>query len=271
MGLEPARRAGLQTTGPILIMRSKALWLWRSAVIATVGAAAIAWQPSAAQAPVQGRVIAPSAKQSIDARLRRVEQSSRAALSLLTQIDALRREVQELRNANEQLANRLGKAEQRLERVARNNANRPAAPSATAPAGNAAAQPSAGSADPEAQRQYEAAVDQLMAARYPQAASAFETFLQANSGSRFAGKAQYFLAESYYQQGKSRAALGAYQQLLSRHPNDAKVPESGLKIADLLDELGQRKEAAAALQAVIKNHPGTSFETMARQRLAELR
>ena len=239
---------------------------------AIVGVAGV--MNASAQAPVQGRVIQNTSRPSIEARLRRVEQSSRAALSLLKQIDALRREVQELRNANEQLTNRLELAEQRLERVARNGNTQPANPATSTTAGSASGNgTSAANTDGDdtaAQQQYEAAVEQLMAARYPQATKGFQDFLQSNGGSRYAGKAQYFLAESYYQQGKSRAALSAYQMLLSRYPNDPKVPESGLKIADLLDELGQRKDAINELKAVIKSYPDTSFESMAKQRLSEL-
>ncbi|MEM7404875.1 MAG: tol-pal system protein YbgF [Pseudomonadota bacterium] len=219
---------------------------------------------SHAQAPVQGRS-AQASGQSIELRLRRVEQSARAALSLLKQIDALRREVQTLRNANERLTNRLEQAENRLETLTR---RRPAAAPAAPAADNGAGDES--TTDTAAQAQYEGAVDQLMAARYPDAIKSFTTFLQAHGDSRFAGKAQYFLAESHYQQGDVKSALAAYQQLLARFPNDSKVPESSLKIADLLDELGRTKEAISTLRAVVTNYPGTTFESLARQRLAEL-
>ncbi|MEM7504878.1 MAG: tol-pal system protein YbgF [Pseudomonadota bacterium] len=219
-----------------------------------------------AQAPVQGRS-AQGQGQSVELRLRRVEQSARAALSLLKQIDALRREVQTLRNANERLTNRLEQAENRLERLSKRR------PAASAPATTPASNDGAGdedAVDTAAQSQYEGAVDQLMAAKYPAAIKSFTTFLQEHGSSRFAGKAQYFLAESHYQQGDVKSALAAYQQLLARFPNDSKVPESSLKIADLLDELGRTNDAITTLRGVVTNYPGTTFESLARQRLAEL-
>jgi tol-pal system protein YbgF len=217
-----------------------------------------------AAAPVQGRSL--QSNQALELRVRRVEQSARAALSLLKQIDALRREVQELRNANERLANRLDKAERRLENVYQANARKAqAAPDTAAQA--AAAQ---SEQDLAAQTAYQSGVDKVIAGEYEAAISHFEGFMVTFANSQYAPKAQYYLAESQYQRGNLQPALQAYQKVIVSYPNSKKVPESSLKIADILDEMGESDAAMEALRAVIRNYPGTSFESMARQRLTEL-
>lgn len=229
--------------------------------------------PAAAQAPVQGRQIQ-SQSSALELRLRRLEQSNRAALGLLKQIDALRREVQTLRNDNETLANRVDKAERRLESVARKQRKQQQASTNSAPA--TAAQPAPEpevkiESNPDAQAAYQMAVDKLMAGEYASASKHFEALLVDHGEGAYASRAQYFLAESYYQQGQSKKALAAYRKLVGAYPNDPKVPESGLKIADLLEELGQRKDARITLEGIAKSYPGTSFASMAQQRLEELR
>lgn len=229
--------------------------------------------PAAAQAPVQNRQIQ-SQSSSLELRLRRLEQGNRAALGLLTEISALRREVQTLRNENEKLANRLEKTERRLEGVARKQEQQPS-PVSPAPTGEqiaSAPEPEVKiESNPDAQVAYQAAVDKLMAGEYADASKHFEALLSEHGEGAYASRAQYFLAESYYQQGQTNKALGAYRKLVEAYPNDPKVPESGLKIADLLDELGQRKEARSTLEGVARSYPGTSFASMAQQRLEELR
>ena len=217
-----------------------------------------------AQAPVQGRTV--QSNQAVEARLRRVEQSARAALSLWKQIDALRREVQQLRNANERLANRLEKAERRLESVYQANARRSSAAETQAAEAKAATD----AQDLEAQKAYQAGVDKVIAGEYEAAIRHFEGFLVDHSGSTYAAKAQYYMAESHYQRGNLEPALQAYQKMIVSYPTSKKVPESSLKIADILDEMGESGAAIEALRAVIRKYPGTSFESMARQRLTEL-
>ena len=231
--------------------------------------------PVAAQAPVQGRQIK-SQNSGLELRLRRLEQSNRAALGLLKQIDALRREVQRLRNDNETLANRLNKTERRLKSVARKQRKQQQVSTANPPA--VAQQQTAQQkspvkveTNPQAQAAYQTAVDKLMAGEYASASKHFEALLIDHGEGTYASRAQYFLAESYYQQGQSKNALAAYRKLVVSYPNDPKVPESGLKIADLMEELGQRKDARATLEGIAKSYPGTSFASMAQQRLEELR
>lgn len=231
--------------------------------------ASLGLRTAAAQAPVQGRALQ-TAPSSIELRLRRLEQSNKAALGLLKQIDGLRREVQSLRNENEKLANRLDKAERRLESVARNQAKAAAAKPAVAPDEAPAADVTIeDSAD--AQQAYQAAVDKLLAGEYASASEHFEAFLKAHGNGSYGSRAQYFLAESYYQQGRGEQALDAYRKLIALYPNDPKVPESGLKSAYVLEELGKRDQARSTLEAIVKSYPGTSFASMAEQRLEELR
>lgn len=224
----------------------------------------------------------------VEQRLSIVEQQlrSQTLINMLQEVRALRREVNALRGDNEVLNNRIDKLTQNvrdlsgdLERRLPSNATAGAAVSA--PAGQPdVAQPATGSgatagAAPvvstgNPQEDYQGAVDQLMAGDYGGAVTAFEGFLTVHADSQYAGNAMYWLAETYYQQERTSDALAAYGQLVATHPSHAKVPEASLKSAFILDEQGKRQEAVTALQAILRDYPGSSVEPLARQRLADI-
>ncbi len=240
-------------------------------------------------------------QRTVEQRLRIIEQqlSSQALIAMMQDVRALRREVSALRGENQVLSNKLekmaqtvrelsGDMERRFQRIgtapassqpasgaqlAGSNASSAPAPAprsttatSTAPA-PAASEPSAPG---DAQNAYQGAVDKLMAGNYASAVVAFEQFLSQHSGSEYAGNARYWLAETYDQQERPNDALNTYAALIETHPDHHKVPEASLKSAFILDEQGQRAEAVAALQNVLRNYPGSSVEPLARQRLAEI-
>ena len=102
------------------------------------------------------------------------------------------------------------------------------------------------------------------------AVGAFEQFLNNHGNSEYAGNAHYWLAETYYQQERADDALATYGQLIATHPDHSKVPEASLKSAFILDEQGKRAEAVKALQAVLRDYPGSSVEPLALQRLSDI-
>jgi tol-pal system protein YbgF len=233
-------------------------------------------------------VHAQSAQRSIEQRVGIIEQQlrSQALINMLQEVRTLRREVNTLRGDNEVLNNRIGKltqqvrdlstdTERRLQRIATgapgtgSSAVSPA-PAATQDTGTTGTTNVGAASSADAQADYQAAVDKLMAGDYNKAVGAFEGFLTNHGDSQYAGNAMYWLAETYYQQERSDQALAAYDNLVATHPDHTKVPEASLKSAFILDEQGKRGEAIAALQAILRDYPGASVENLARQRLANI-
>lgn len=237
-------------------------------LLACVGAAS-------AQAPVSGNR-PPQGGGSLEQRVQRIEQvlGTQALLSLLQEVQGLRREVQSLRGENEVLDHKLEQMNQRMrelyvdldQRLQRGGTGGAEGASSV---GGATGTASGGDAL-QSQQAYQAAVDQLMAGDYGTAVESFEAFLVDHGDSQYAGNATYWLAETYYQQGRSSEALDTYRRLGTEHPDNPKVADASLKSAFILDEQGQRAAAVEALQQVLRDYPGSSVEPLARQRLSDI-
>ncbi len=69
---------------------------------------------------------------------------------------------------------------------------------------------------------------------------AFEEFLRLFPGDRLAADAQYWLGESLYVQRRYKPAAQAFLKVIQSHQDSAKVPNSLLKLAMTLEQLGQK-------------------------------
>ena len=87
---------------------------------------------------------------------------------------------------------------------------------------------------------YETAYGYLLQQDYGAAEVAFEEFLRRYPGDRLAGDAQYWLGETLYVQRRYKPAGQAFLAVVEKHKTSAKVPNSLLKLAQALDQLGQK-------------------------------
>jgi tol-pal system protein YbgF len=97
---------------------------------------------------------------------------------------------------------------------------------------------SASSANPK--ELYETAYGYLLQQDYGAAEVAFEEFLRLFPGDRLAADAQYWLGESLYVQRRYKPAAQAFLKVIQSHQDSAKVPNSLLKLAMTLEQLGQK-------------------------------
>lgn len=106
------------------------------------------------------------------------------------------------------------------------------------PASAAPGLPGAEGANPR--ELYETAYGYLLQQDYGAAEVAFDEFLRRYPSDRLAADAQYWLGETLYVQRRYKPAGQAFLVVIERHKSSAKVPNSLLKLAQSLDQLGQK-------------------------------
>ncbi len=214
----------------------------------------------------------------LDNRLARVERvvENQGLMNLMSQIDslqkenqALRNDVETLRNAVEQGAERQRQlyldVDQRLQGMATRGSD---AGQLAAAGSSGAAAGAAGDSDDRAR--YQAAFDLLKQGRYEQATQAFRQFLASHPQSSLADNGQYWLAESIYVAQKYKEALPEFEAVLATYPQSRKAPDALLKVGYCNYELKRYDAARKALTAVVQNYGDSTAARLASQRLQSM-
>lgn len=241
--------------------------------------------------------------QSLERRLQRLENivNSGQLAEIVQQLDALSREIRELRGEIETQGHRLDELRKRqrnlyadLDRRLRemevagrvmepedeettraNGGGDEAADVAVqaaleANAGDGGEQ--GGERDPEAEREaYDAAFQLLREGRYEESAEAFRSFLEDFPDGPYADNARYWLGESRYVTRKFTPALEAFRQVVENHPGSAKIPDARLKMGYTLYEMARYDEAREVLQTVVDQHPDSAVARLAEERLVKMK
>lgn len=125
--------------------------------------------------------------------------------------------------------------------------------------------------DAAQQRQaYEAAFNLLRDSRYPEAITAFDTFVKENPQSVYAANAQYWLGKLYYVTKNFESALVALTSVIQDYPNSSKEPDARLNLGYTYYELQDWQNARRILESVINKYPNSSAVQLAEQRLQAL-
>ncbi|MDX2158337.1 MAG: tol-pal system protein YbgF [Hyphomicrobiaceae bacterium] len=111
-------------------------------------------------------------------------------------------------------------------------------PASAAPGATRLPPSATGAANPR--ELYETAYGYLLQQDYGAAEVAFEEFLSRFSNDRLAADAQYWLGETLYVQRRYKQAGQAFLVVIEKHKASAKVPNSLLKLAQSLEQLGQK-------------------------------
>lgn len=117
---------------------------------------------------------------------------------------------------------------------------------------------------------YQNALRDLNGGKFDLARQEFSDYLKYFPTGEFASNSQFYIGETYYQQGKYSEAVVAYDKGLQNYPKGNKVPESYLKKGFALIELGQRSAGARELRIVVQRFPNTDAGRLARDRLRRL-
>lgn len=113
-------------------------------------------------------------------------------------------------------------------------------------------------------QQYDAAMELLTRAQYPEAQSAFKSFVASNPKDELAGPAQFWVGEISFTQKDYKSAAGSYADVIKRFPKTTKAPEAMLKLGLSLLELGQKKEGCTTLGAIKTRFPNAGKTTLDR-------
>jgi tol-pal system protein YbgF len=116
---------------------------------------------------------------------------------------------------------------------------------------------------------YETAYGYLLQQDYGSAEASFEEFLRLHPADRLAADAQYWLGESLYVQRRYKPAGQAFLKVIQNHQASAKVPNSLLKLAMTLEQLGQKD--CALFSELETRHPNAAADVKNRARVVRQR
>ncbi|MFH1076731.1 MAG: tol-pal system protein YbgF [Pseudomonadota bacterium] len=95
----------------------------------------------------------------------------------------------------------------------------------------------------------------------------FQTFFEQFPKSKNAGNAQFWLAETYYQQQWYEKAILEYQKVIEKYPKGNKVLGALLKQGFSFFNIGDKKNAKLILEDVIKKSPSSTEAKIAKKKL----
>ena len=122
------------------------------------------------------------------------------------------------------------------------------------PAFGAATAPNAADAG-NAKQLYETAYGYLMQRDYGAAQGAFEDFLTRYPQDSLAGNAQYWLGEAHFVRGEYKAAASSFLKGYQNYAGNARAADSLLKLAMSLDRLGQKDAACSSFGELSTRFP----------------
>jgi len=234
----------------------------------------------------------------LESRVNRIE--GQTLVELLTRLDRLQREVQQLRGQIEEQTNTMDGLQQRqkdiyleldgrLRKLEQGGAALapdaggadmppPASDDGTTPPAEGANDGAAvtppptadGSAD-SAQSAYQQSFDLLKKGQYPQAIRGFRDFLERYPDSGLANNAQYWLGEANYVSRNYPVALTEFRKVIDRYPNSSKLPDALLKIGFIHYQQSNWDKARTALSQVKTRYPNSSAARLADERLRKMK
>ncbi|GAB4476395.1 MAG: tol-pal system protein YbgF [Burkholderiaceae bacterium] len=197
------------------------------------------------------------------ARMERLEAANRAQLEFANTIDALKREIAQLRGQVEQLAHEVATLQKRNRDLYGDlDARLKKLEPVTVTVDGKPAQVERGE-----QAAFDVALAQFRASDFKGAIASLQTFLARYPQSAYAASAHYWLGSSYFALKDYKAAIAALQVIAERHPDSPRTPEALLTIAASQIELNDKKSARTTLARIIKDYPDTEAAKLAKERL----
>lgn len=139
----------------------------------------------------------------------------------------------------------------------------PATPTAPATApGSAARQPSP-------RTDYDTAYRHILAGEYADAEKGLRAFLAAYPEDKLAADAEYWLAESLFERALYRDAAEEFVNGYKAFPKSPKAPDTLLKLALSLQNLGERDAACQTYAKLLKDYPTLGNTMVQRVRLEQ--
>jgi tol-pal system protein YbgF len=226
----------------------------------------------AAPAPVED--IASGSSDERIARLERIlKAKQQGEFEMQRRVDALQREVLDLRGITEQQNYQLNQVLQRQRQLYEDIANlstkpTPAANStvATDPVSVAASSSTLGET-----ASYEAAVNLVLKDRkYDDAIPAFRNFIKQYPQSSYAANANYWLGQLLFNKGENAEAKTAFSTVVSQFADSNKRGDSLVKLGMIAEKDNDIPGAKALYQKVLKDYPNSASARLAQQQLSAI-
>src|SRR5262245_54775414 len=116
----------------------------------------------------------------------------------------------------------------------------------------------------------DSAMADYYAGQYDLAIIGFESYIKTFPQSQDADDAQYYVGNSYLNQGKYERAVDAYNLTIRNYPKGNVIPDVYYKLGTALKSLKQPDKAREAFSFVIKTYPDTQAATLAQQQMQQL-
>ena len=120
------------------------------------------------------------------------------------------------------------------------------------------------------QRLYDMAFADYAAGQWSLAITGFEAYITAFPRSTQADDAQFYIGQTYYNDGKYQDAKQAFDTAIATYLDGDVLPEAYYKRGLSLDRLGNTEEALASFQILIDRYPNRTMTTLAQQAINRL-
>jgi tol-pal system protein YbgF len=117
---------------------------------------------------------------------------------------------------------------------------------------------------------YNTAYRDLIRGNYQLALSGFRQFVRQHPNSDLIGKAQYWIGEVFYSQGRYSNAIEEFEKFVRRYRNHPKKATALLKIGYAYFNIDEIEQGKIYLEEVVQQHPDSEEANLAKGRLASL-
>ncbi|UCC82300.1 MAG: tol-pal system protein YbgF [Gemmatimonadota bacterium] len=117
---------------------------------------------------------------------------------------------------------------------------------------------------------YSAAIEQFRRGAYETARTGFQEFLVEYPADELAPDAQYYLAETYREEGDAGRAIREYNRVVELYPNSSAAPTALYKAGLLQIDQGNKDTACEYFQRVIAGYPRSDESRLARDQAERL-
>ena len=181
-------------------------------------------------------------------------------------------QIQSLHDTVDELKARLAKITKQLDDMQQSGQNLAAGQpgGAVAPGAPPASAGGAAPSAPPPDVLYNNALRDYNSGKYDLSSQEFGDYLKYYSSEKYAGDAQFYLADIEYRQGNFDAAVKDYDKVLEQYPGGSKAAAAQLKKGYALLELGQREAGVRELNSLIARYPRSIEASQARDRLKRL-
>jgi len=127
-----------------------------------------------------------------------------------------------------------------------------------------------GADDPDREA-YDGARAAYRAGDYQTAVAAFDAIVKHSPHGPLASKAQYWIADCWFELHDYRSAIAARQTFIANYPDSTKLPDAMLGLAAAYTEVGDTASARKTLEALISHFPASQAAWRGHRQLAKLK